>query len=139
MEFSCERTERLKTVSYFCENFASYIVDSARNTSMHSKPVPNLLVFFNKFSVYNRYQENCEHYGFKKICWLLITWKPIKFHEAISLDTGRKLNEHKTFRKPPGPFLNVLYTFNLGTVSSQKMSVNFWNRPVFRKDTELNF
>ena len=29
------------------------------------------------------------------------------------VDTGRKLNEHKTFRRRPGRLLNILITFNL--------------------------
>ena len=33
------------------------------------------------------------------------------------LDTGHKLNAHKTFRRHPGRFLNVLHTFNLCLVS----------------------
>ena len=33
------------------------------------------------------------------------------------LDTGRKLNVHKTFRRRPGCLLNVLCTFNLRPVS----------------------
>ena len=33
------------------------------------------------------------------------------------VDTGRKLNEHKTFRRRPGRLLNVLCTFNLRPVS----------------------
>ena len=33
------------------------------------------------------------------------------------VDTGRKLNVHKTFRKCPGRLLNVLCTFNLRPVS----------------------
>ena len=37
--------------------------------------------------------------------------------EFYSLDTGRKLNVHKTFRRRPGRFLNVLCTFNLRPVS----------------------
>ena len=32
------------------------------------------------------------------------------------VDTGRKLNVHKTFRKRPGRLLNVLCTFNLRPV-----------------------
>ena len=32
------------------------------------------------------------------------------------VDTGRKLNEHKTFRRRPGRLLNVLCTFNLRPV-----------------------
>ena len=35
-----------------------------------------------------------------------------------SLDTGRKLNAHKTFRRRPKGFLNVLCTFNLRPVST---------------------
>ena len=34
------------------------------------------------------------------------------------VDTGCKLNVHKTFRKRPGCLLNVLYTFNLRPVST---------------------
>ena len=33
------------------------------------------------------------------------------------VDTGRKLNVHKTFRRRPGRLLNVLCTFNLRPVS----------------------
>ena len=36
-------------------------------------------------------------------------------------DTGRKLNVHKTFRRRPGRFLNVLCTFNLRPVSTGKL------------------
>ena len=35
-----------------------------------------------------------------------------------AVDTGRKLNEHKTFRRRPGRFLNALCTFNLRPVST---------------------
>ena len=35
------------------------------------------------------------------------------------VDTGRKLNVHKTFRRRPGRLLNVLCTFNLRPVSTQ--------------------
>ena len=36
----------------------------------------------------------------------------------FAVDTGRKLNVHKTFRRCPGRLLNVLYTFNLRPVSA---------------------
>ena len=36
----------------------------------------------------------------------------------ILVDTGRKLNVHKTFRRRPGRPLNVLCTFNLRPVST---------------------
>ena len=34
------------------------------------------------------------------------------------VDTGRKLNVHKAFRRRPGRLLNVLCTFNLRLVST---------------------
>ena len=36
---------------------------------------------------------------------------------TVPVDTGRKLNLHKTFRRRPGRPLNVLCTFNLRPVS----------------------
>ena len=44
----------------------------------------------------------------------------LKTPDLISIfpvDTGRKLNVHKTFRRRPVRLLNVLYTFNLRPVS----------------------
>ena len=38
--------------------------------------------------------------------------------KSASVDTGRKLNVHKTFRRRPGRLLNFLYTFNLHPVST---------------------
>ena len=38
--------------------------------------------------------------------------------KIFPVDTGRKLNEHKTFRRRPGRLLNVLCTFNLRPVST---------------------
>ena len=40
------------------------------------------------------------------------------FGMSYPLDIGRKLGVHKAFRGRPGGLLNVLYTFNLGPVSS---------------------
>ena len=40
------------------------------------------------------------------------------FLKSIPVDTGRKLNVHKTFRRRPGCLLNVLCTFNLRPVST---------------------
>ena len=41
------------------------------------------------------------------------------------VDTGRKLNVHKTFRKRPGRLLNVLCTFSLRPVFTGKGIVQF--------------
>ena len=38
--------------------------------------------------------------------------------------TGRKLNVHKTFRRPPGRLLNVLCTVNLQPVSRGYSAMN---------------
>ena len=40
------------------------------------------------------------------------------FISDIPVDTGRKLNVHKTFRRRPGHLLNVVRTFNLRPVSA---------------------
>ena len=40
------------------------------------------------------------------------------FGRVIPVDTGRKLNVHKTFRRRPGRLLNILCTFNLRQVST---------------------
>ena len=58
------------------------------------KQVPKLLVFDN----------------------LIDLVRNIKFSKT-PVDTGRKLNVHKTFRRRPGRLLNVLCTFNLCPVS----------------------
>ena len=36
------------------------------------------------------------------------------------IDTGRKLNVHKTFRRRSGRYLNVLRTFNLRPVFTEE-------------------
>ena len=41
----------------------------------------------------------------------------ISLRNGFPVDTGRKLNVHKTFRRRPGRLLDVLFTFNLGPVS----------------------
>ena len=45
----------------------------------------------------------------------------------IPVDTGRKLNVHKTFRTRPGRLLNVLCTFNLRPVSTGILYLGFYN------------
>ena len=42
----------------------------------------------------------------------------IRVSSICPVDTGRKLNVHKTFRRRPGCLLNVLCTFNLRPVST---------------------
>ena len=42
-----------------------------------------------------------------------------KFHAGYyPIDTGSKMNVHKTFRRRPGRLLNVLCTFNLRPAST---------------------
>ena len=51
------------------------------------------------------------------------------------VDTGRKLNVHKTFRICPGRLLNVLCTFSLRSVSTGKTNwvVFFLTRETFTR------
>ena len=53
------------------------------------------------------------------------TMLDFKFLRYKPVDTGRKLNIHKTFRRRPGRLLNVLCTFNLRPVSTGKPFVSF--------------
>ena len=43
---------------------------------------------------------------------------PNVLRQIIALDTGRKLNVHKTFRRRPRRLLNVSCAFNLRPVST---------------------
>ena len=47
------------------------------------------------------------------------------FDPFLPVDTGRKLNVNKTFRKRPGRLLNVLCTFNLRPASTGKLQMTF--------------
>ena len=46
------------------------------------------------------------------------------------VDTGRKLNVHKTLRRRPGSLLNVLCTFKLRPVSTGKHVKTISRRPI---------
>ena len=53
------------------------------------------------------------------ICYFWMMQPLIHFCNIFyPVDTGRKLNIHKTFRRRPGRLLNVLCTFNLRPVST---------------------
>ena len=57
------------------------------------------------------------------------------------VDTGSKLNVHKTFRGRPGRLLNVLCTFNLRLVSTGnrvKKIVFFLNRQILKDKAKKN-
>ena len=64
------------------------------------------------------------------------TMLDFKFLRYKPVDTGRKLNVHKTFRRRPGRLLNVLCTFSLRPVSTGKPFLSFI-RPVERCLTYL--
>ena len=56
---------------------------------------------------------------FARVCILLDHPSPLSANVIINpVDTGRRLNVHKTFRRRPGRLLNVLRTFNLRPVST---------------------
>ena len=72
-----------------------------------------------------------------------MTWMQNVYYVKIHLwstypvDTGRKLNVHKTFRRRPGRVLNVICTFNLRPVStgiSTKCLQNVWEKCNPRED-----
>ena len=58
-------------------------------------------------------------------CANSVFWKKIRIN--YHLDTERKWNILKTFKRRPGRFLNVLCTFNLHSVSMGWLVFNFWH------------
>ena len=63
------------------------------------------------------------HFFTEHFRWLLLLRDIITFNNAyksngIPVDTRRKLNVHKMFKRRPGRLLNVLCTFNLRPVST---------------------
>ena len=75
----------------------------------------------------------------KKISWendWIIPAFMIKFKNTTGInpvDTGRKLNVHKTFRRRPGRLLNVLFTFKLRPVSTGKGLIEIWAEQTINK------
>ena len=58
-----------------------------------------------------------------KICNVIQNPSVLGWFQTFPIDTGRKLNVHKTFRRRPGRLLNVLCTFNLRPVSTRLISL----------------
>ena len=54
------------------------------------------------------------------------------------VDTGRKLNAHKTFRTRQGRLLNVLFTFNLRPVSTGFTGMTYLNHKDITQLTSFN-
>ena len=65
----------------------------------------------------------------------LVTHNILKQEISYPVDTGRKLNVHKTFRRRPGYLMNVLCTFNLRPVSMGKPSYIFGSVDLFFQHT----
>ena len=71
-----------------------------------------------KYSVYEKAEEILYKFFMKSPHKKHFYNKTLPTTLKIPLDTGRKLNVHKTFRRSPGHLLNVLCTFNLRPVST---------------------
>ena len=61
--------------------------------------------------------------------WSFLTDHPV--------ETGRKLNVHKTFRRRPGRLLNVLFTLNLHPVSTGQDGRKLFPPSSFLKSTTM--
>ena len=53
----------------------------------------------------------------RAVCIFMVLWSNSEKDSLFPLDTGRKLNAHKTFRRRLGLLLNVLCAFSLRLVS----------------------
>ena len=58
------------------------------------------------------------------VCQMVIVCEMSALITINPVDTGRKLNVHKTLRRRPGHLLNVLFTFNLRPVSTGKRYIH---------------
>ena len=54
------------------------------------------------------------------------------------VDTGRKLNVHKTFKGSPGRLLKVLFMLKLSPVSTGKVNDFYYKRLFFVRQTLLS-
>ena len=96
----------------------------------HKPSVPCSVLLSNNFAIIKAYSKNImdstdlaysEKVNLKFLVWLsfqglplfLDTEKSTKCRYFASVDTGHKLNVHKTFRRCPGCLLNILCTFDL--------------------------
>ena len=70
----------------------------------------------------------------------MLLWKRKKFDIIIKylVDTGRKLNVHKTFRRRPGRLLNVLRTFNLRPVSTGIFVTKTIRKAIMKRSKQRN-
>ena len=68
--------------------------------------------------------QQCNYYKYSKVSIDSLT-EGIEITKTNLLDTGRKLNLHKTFKRRPGRRLNLLCRFDLRPVSRKKMHENF--------------
>ena len=82
-----------------------------------------LLFTVNLLFHYYQFHRTSYHYSFSSTIFFykkanIGFWQGHKciFVKSVALDTGRKFNVHKTFRRRPGRSLNVLCTFNLHPV-----------------------
>ena len=84
----------------------------------HTKLAGNALFFCFRLSGICFLFFACSLFGKKYLFMFIKIWLFLCMAWSIPVDTGRKLNVHKTFRRRPGHILNVLCTFNLLLVST---------------------
>ena len=70
----------------------------------------------------NRFTDNTMIHSPSKFKSIIIDYSKNNYNPHL-LDTERKLNVHKMFRRRPGRLLNVLCTFNLHPVSRGQMFI----------------
>ena len=63
------------------------------------------------------------HFNYRCTALFPLINKNLKNLNFYQVDTGRKLNVYKTFRRRTGRLLNVLWTFNLRPVSTGKILI----------------
>ena len=91
----------------------------ARASFLIKSQAPSLHVYWKRVSGTGVFLVNFFKNTFliEHLRWLLLLVASLTLNQ-VPVDTGRKLNIHKTFGRCPGRLLNVLCTFNLRPVST---------------------
>ena len=121
-------------ISWNITNTLKWIIRTGKNTRKKHKQSWSVHISVQSLSVHicmtwvwpQNFSHHTNNISFVCLCHLRNS-NPIMFKWINPLDTGRKLNVHKTFRRSPGRLLNVLCTFNLRPVSTGKNWVNHNN------------
>ena len=94
------------------------------NMNFNKKPGSSMILLDRIYITFDPWDFN---YLAMNYYWSIARWVWYSSYRIVErylpVDTGRKLNLHKTFKRRPGRHLNVLCTFNLRPVSTGSSTI----------------